>query len=141
MIAHLICKYIDTHFMQKHLSIYFMIPFPEMLYIDVRTAAHSERFSQGVHMHAQAQSIISSLTTAFGGASQYGEAIVGAAIFGRANNAPSPWKADEVRDLIDAAAALIAEYWDEEVDAITSEILFGYRGAREEVQGTDAPEI
>jgi len=50
--------------MQKHLPIYFMIPFPEMLYIDVRTAAHSERFSQGVHMHAHSQHIANLISPA-----------------------------------------------------------------------------
>lgn len=37
--------------MQKHLSIYFRIPFSKMLYIDVRAAVHHGRLSRGVRMN------------------------------------------------------------------------------------------
>ncbi len=37
--------------MQKHLSIYFVIPFRFPLYIDVKAAVHHGRLSQGVRMN------------------------------------------------------------------------------------------
>jgi len=83
--------------------------------------------------------IISNLSIALGGAPP--DHVVGAAIFGRANNAPYPWEAEQVRDLISAAAALIADYWNEEVTIVSAKISLGFRGAREKVQGTHAPEI
>ena len=49
--------------MQKHLSIYFVIPFRFPLYVDVRAAVHHGRLSQGVHMNRYAvEASIISLT-------------------------------------------------------------------------------
>jgi len=88
-----------------------------------------------------ALSITLALRSAFGGDSQVSDKTLGAAIFGHANNASTPWSEEYLVEVIDAAAKITFDKW-EECGALLPEvreaIVEGYRGAAR-LLGTHAP--
>lgn len=80
--------------------------------------------------------LLAALANAFGGSSQFNDETVGAAVFGHFNNggqaALGGVTADEV---MDAAAHLLAEQWQVEVEPTRSAIAAGFAAARARVEG------
>lgn len=88
----------------------------------------------------EAHAILTALATAFGGHSQVPDAVVGAAIFGRANNAPTAWPVESAAALVDDCAAAIDARWDGG-EGTRERIAEGYRAARGSCSSSHAPAI
>jgi hypothetical protein len=89
-----------------------------------------------------AQTILDSLAVAFGGRSQVPDEVVGAAIFGRANNAPTAWPREAAQGLLDDCAAGVSGYWEGSAWAeVAGRMVEAYRAARARCESTHAPEL
>ena len=90
-----------------------------------------------------ATSITLALRSAFGGDSQVSDKVIGAAIFGHANNASVSWSEEYLVEIIDEAARITFDKWEEcgaRLPEIRESICEGYRAARlPGMGGTHAP--
>ena len=65
-----------------------------------------------IYTMTTAQNSVKSLASAFWGYSQIPNAVVGAAVFGRANNASSPWSEEEASRTVADCATVIDLHFD-----------------------------
>lgn len=88
---------------------------------------------------ANANIVLEALATAFGGASQFPDAVVGQAVFGHFNNGGNATAGGVTPDeVMDAAAALIAERWEDcgvEFNPTRAAIQGGFDAARAAIGG------
>jgi hypothetical protein len=93
--------------------------------------------------HDLALSITLALRAAFGGDSQVSDKVIGMAVFGHANNASAAWTQEYLVEVIDAAAKITFDKWEEcgaLLPEIRESICEGYRAARlPGMGGTHAP--
>ena len=89
--------------------------------------------------HDLASTITHALAVAFGGYSQFSDDIVGQAIFGHANNDAVGWSTDRAREVVDAAAKIIADHWDLPASQVGEKIREGYAFAAATTTDTHAP--
>lgn len=79
--------------------------------------------------------VLEALATAFGGWSQFPDEIVGDAIFGQFNNGGPARRGGTADEVMDAAASILAERWQDDLATTRAAIAAGFDAARAHLEG------